>query len=71
VFADRYHARLLKTPTDVRNVIHYLRNSHRHHLADAARYLPGSYVDPYASESAPELARPTLWAVKFGWRLRG
>jgi REP element-mobilizing transposase RayT len=69
VFADRYHSRVLRTPTEVRNVIHYLRNNHRHHT-DGARRLPGSYVDPYASASAPQLARPTLWVVRFGWRRR-
>jgi putative transposase len=46
VLADRYHARILRTPTEVRNAIHYvLRNLH-HHTREDARY-----VDPFSSLS--------------------
>jgi len=31
VFSDRYHARILRTPRDVRNVIGYVLNNWRHH----------------------------------------
>jgi REP element-mobilizing transposase RayT len=34
VFVDRYHARILKTPTDVRNVLNYVMNNWRHHHED-------------------------------------
>jgi REP element-mobilizing transposase RayT len=34
VFVDRYHARILKTPTDVRNVLNYVMNNWRHHGED-------------------------------------
>jgi hypothetical protein len=68
VFADRYHARVLGSPTEVRHVIHYLRNNRRHHLGASAALLPASYVDPYTSESSLWLAAPTLWVVKVGWR---
>jgi REP element-mobilizing transposase RayT len=71
VFVDRYHSRVLKTPTEVRHVIHYLRNNRRHHLGAAGALLPASYVDPYACESELALPAPTLWAVKVGrWRER-
>jgi putative transposase len=44
VFADRYHARVLKTPTEVRNAIHYvLKNLHKHR-----RVHPGT-VDVFSS----------------------
>ena len=31
VLADRYHARLLRTPTEARNAVHYVRNNLRKH----------------------------------------
>src|SRR5262249_29129618 len=31
VLADRYHARLLRTPTEVRNAMQYVRENYRHH----------------------------------------
>jgi REP element-mobilizing transposase RayT len=34
VFVDRYHARILKTPTEVRNVLSYVMNNWRHHQED-------------------------------------
>ena len=32
VFADRYHSRVLRTPTEVRQVRHYVRDNFRKHL---------------------------------------
>jgi len=75
VFAERYHTRLLRTPTEVRNAIHYLRHNHRHHLGDRAALLPTSFVDPYTSAAealATVLPSPTLWMLTTGWlRARG
>jgi len=31
VFSDRYHARVLRTPTEVRNALNYVMNNWRHH----------------------------------------
>ena len=69
VIADRYHARALRTPTEVRTVMHYLRHNHRHHVP-----LVGSnFVDRFVAStvqggSCTFLAAPTLWLVKVGWR---
>ncbi len=30
-FADRYHSRTLKTPSEVRSALHYVLNNHAHH----------------------------------------
>jgi len=47
LFADRYHARILRTPREVRNALAYvLRNSERH----GTRYLDGP--DPFSSGDA-------------------
>jgi REP element-mobilizing transposase RayT len=34
VFDDRYHARVLRTPTEVRRVQHYVRDNYRKHLRE-------------------------------------
>jgi len=47
VFVDRYHARVLKTPTEVRNAIGYVLNNWRHH--GEHRATPERRVDPYSS----------------------
>ena len=47
VFVDRYHARILETPREVRNAIGYVLNNWRHHGEDAE--VPGRRVDPYSS----------------------
>lgn len=49
VIADRYHARVLKTPREVRNCIAYVLNNWRHHQLD--RKI-GWQVDPYSSGHA-------------------
>ena len=49
VFADRYHARSLRTPTEVRRAIVYvLGNARKHLVAIGQRPGPG-WVDPYSS----------------------
>ena len=51
VFADRYHAKVLSTPTQVRNTIAYVLNNWRHHGEDSKsnaavdRYSSGIYFD--------------------------
>jgi REP element-mobilizing transposase RayT len=46
VFADRYHARVLRTPTEVSNAVHYVRYNWRHHGDKLG--LP---VDPFSTLS--------------------
>ncbi len=51
VFADRYHARVLKTPREVRNAVAYVLNNWRHHNEDRAKFARGWKIDPYSSGS--------------------
>ncbi|HEY0254104.1 MAG TPA: hypothetical protein VGC41_21395, partial [Kofleriaceae bacterium] len=46
VIADRYHARILKTPREVRNCLAYVLNNWRHHGADRGAEWP---TDWYSS----------------------
>jgi REP element-mobilizing transposase RayT len=49
VFADRYHARILKTPRQVRNTIAYVLNNWRHHGEDKQPIAKHWIIDPFAS----------------------
>ncbi|HEY1813076.1 MAG TPA: hypothetical protein VGG74_12085, partial [Kofleriaceae bacterium] len=47
VFPDRYHARVLTSPTTVRHALAYVLNHWRKHREDRAH--SGRRVDPYSS----------------------
>jgi REP element-mobilizing transposase RayT len=49
VFSDRYHARALKTPREVRNALAYVLNNWRHHDEHRARAARAWKIDPYSS----------------------
>lgn len=57
VFADRYHARALKSPREVRNARAYVANNARRHAAQRGVRNPGPAIDQFSS-----------WAWFDGWR---
>jgi len=67
VFADHYHSRLLKTPTELCRAIAYV-------LGNAAHHFGHRGADPFTSSSlTPELRGqllepPETWLVRAGWR---
>jgi REP element-mobilizing transposase RayT len=87
VFADRYHARVLSTPTEVRFAILYVVNNARHHAAQENATYPRGWIDPCSSAMEldgwirtvhPEagwLGRctspPRSWIVREGWKRAG
>ena len=79
VFSDRYHDRILRTPTEVRNALAYvLNNAKRHGIYEAG-------VDPFSSglwfdgwrEALPSASTPGIlakaqsWLLTRGWRRWG
>lgn len=48
-FADRYHARQLKTPLEVKRALAYVLNNIRHHMAQSGAQPPRDWADPYSS----------------------
>jgi len=54
VFTDRYYARILKTPREVRNCLSYVLNNWRHHKIAHAEWLGQEWtkVDPFSSALA-------------------
>jgi hypothetical protein len=49
VFPDRYHLRILKTPTQVKRAINYVLNNWRHHGEHRRGFARTWLLDPYSS----------------------
>jgi REP element-mobilizing transposase RayT len=64
VLADRYHAVILRTPTQTANAVHYVLHNQQHHAP--GRY-PAEWRDPFASEEAPLVAART-WLLDLAVR---
>jgi len=73
VFDDRYHARVLRTPTEVRHAIHYVLDNARKHAAQRGETYALGYVDPYSSAGARDLALPPAqtWLLRAGCKRAG
>lgn len=79
VWTDRYHARALRTPREVRAAIVYVLQNFRKHLHAPAVVDPrssGPWFDGWASADEPSaepspVARPSSWLVINGWRRAG
>ena len=87
VWADRYHARILTSPLEVRRALAYVLNNWRHHGFD--RHMPSAPLDPYATGYAfhgwrtpPPPKRygdgdlfalwvPKTWLLSTGWKRHG
>jgi REP-associated tyrosine transposase len=70
VFADRYHAHLLRSPREAAQAVRYVLDNWRVHALRDGRPLP-SGVDPYCSRawarcSPPLVAEPQWWMLRFG-----
>ena len=82
VFSDRFHARILRTPREVRNaLLHVLQNARKHGSWQARvpdPYSSGPRFDGWkegarkvADSSARLLARARTWLLSVGWRRHG
>jgi REP element-mobilizing transposase RayT len=69
VFADRYHAHILRTPTEVARARAYVRDNHRKHAERRGDSLRAGWVDPYSSASHGHrivLPAPHTWLLRAG-----
>jgi putative transposase len=79
VWADRYHARLLRSPREVRNALVYVINNFKKHVRGARGIDPYSsapwfdgWKPPTTRADVPSLLpRARTWLASRGWRLRG
>jgi REP element-mobilizing transposase RayT len=87
VFGDRYHARALTTPLEVRRALVYVLHNQRRHFIAAGR--PSGFdplsTAPYFDGFARDIARPPAtappsalpvapartWLLRIGWRRHG
>jgi hypothetical protein len=78
VFADRYHAHILRTPTEVANALGYVRGNFAIHAARQGA-MPIHAQDPRSSvvlidgslpdeQGPPLVAPPHTWLLSVGWR---
>ena len=66
VFADHFHSRLLKSPTEVVSAIRYvLENAERHF----SRTIVRDAFSSEAEENAEILTAPSGWLLRRGWSL--
>ncbi len=77
VFSDRYHAKVLKSPTETKRALAYLLHNYRKHMKEAGRPVRDDFVDPCSSaiylvgaEVSP-LPAPRTWYLDVGWRRAG
>ncbi len=66
VLADRFHARILRSPTEVQRVVCYVRDNRDRHRARWGSLLTGSAPDPYSSASRDHgvvLPAPHTWLL--------
>jgi hypothetical protein len=83
VFADRFHAHVLRTPAEVRNALAYVLLNHRSHMARIGEPIGARTLDPFSSaasldgwnDRAAELptvtSAPATWLLRLGWKRRG
>src|SRR4051812_25417840 len=79
VVGDRYHARPLTTPRQMRTSMVYVLLNFRKHLRAPACIDPrssgghfsGWQSTPAATDVAPATALPSTWMARIGWRLAG
>ena len=85
VFVDRYHARPLRTPTEVRRAVVYVLGNGRKHLPAVGLRPTANWIDPFSSgqffdgwsetpavASGPAPVQPAQsWLLSVGWRERG
>src|ERR1043166_6014357 len=69
VFADRYHVKVIKSPTQARNTISYVLSNWRHHHEDQQGLASRWLVDPFSSGfSFPDWLelqdKPWMWPVR-------
>jgi hypothetical protein len=79
VWGDRYHARQLRTPREVRNALVYVLNNFRKHVRGARGLDPCSsapWFDGWRTAvgrvlETSRVARPHTWLARVGWRRHG
>ena len=75
VFADHYHSRILRSPTEVANALAYVLMNFLHHFpGEAARYaedLRDRFSSAWREQGKdPPVVAGRSWLLTVGWRRR-
>jgi REP element-mobilizing transposase RayT len=87
LWRERYHARVLHTPREVRHALVYVVHNGKHHPITPRGSIPRDALDPCSSalyfdgwrepvprpppDEPPPVARPATWLRTTGWRRHG
>ncbi len=70
VFADRYHAHVLRTPAEVRHALAYVLGNFASHARRRGEQVGSTWLDPFAIDpsrplagSSPALSAPRTWLL--------
>ena len=75
VFADRYHARVLRGPRETARALRYVLTNFAHHARGWGEPVRATFIDPFSSvrylartpgPGAP-VAGPRTWLLRVGW----
>ena len=75
VFTDHYHARILRSPTQVANALAYVLMNFLHHFPGEAARHHDEPRDRFSSAwreqgTDPPVAPARTWLLTIGWRMR-
>lgn len=79
LFRERYHAREVTSPREVRNVLVYVLMNHKHHgwtgdfdsCSSAAWFDGFTSPPPPPTAPVPPIRPPRTWLAKKGWKMHG
>jgi REP element-mobilizing transposase RayT len=64
LFGDHYHARLLRSPTEVTNAIRYVLANAEHHFGDRG----ADWFSSASADGSKVRAEPRGWLLREGWK---
>jgi putative transposase len=68
VFADRYHAHVLRSPREVANAVAYVLGNALVHAARRGERINPEAIDPMSSAWEREVVvQPRTWLLRWGW----
>jgi len=73
VFADRYHAHVLRTPAEVARAVAYVLGNFFVHAFRRGERVDTTHTDEFSSAArrengSPLVAEPRTWLLRVGWR---
>ena len=80
ILRERYHDEVIKTPKQMRNVLRYVLQNHRHHgiatpfpvdPLSSAFAFDGWKDAPFPRASLPTVVTPSGWLLTTGWQKHG